>query len=222
MSKSGIEVFQDLTLASGKGDLTSIRTSLINHQTPGWVHDPDQESDLRKYSSGDEDIIQFRYVGSDLPQASLTLWARESGYAVTNIVPSKRGQLSVSEYNALLQNFVGQVVQPAQSEVGFVQSLTDPVRKLDSWISQGAAEALRRFSALANKSTTNSHPNDSERWEQFVVAVHLEEGQPLGTDILMQWLVEIDGWDEQSAQKLAIDYEKGLSLLETYDRLTKG
>jgi len=121
-----------------------------------------------------------------------------------------------------LRDFVGQVVQPAQSEVGFDQSLSDPVRKLDSWISQGAAEALRRFSALANKSTTNSHPNDSERWEQFVVAVHLEEGPPLGTDILMQWLVEIDGWDEQSAQKLAIDYEKGLSLLETYDRLTKG
>jgi len=38
----------------------------------------------------------------------------------------------------------------------------------------------------------------------------------------MQWLIEIDGWDEQSAQKLAIDYEKGLSLLETYDRLTQG
>ena len=222
MSKSGIEVFQDLILAAGEGDLASIRTSLINHQTPGWVNDADQESDLRKYSSGDEDIIQFRYVGSNLPQASLTLWARESGYAVTNIVPAKQGQLSVSEYNSLLQDFIGQVVQPAQSEVGFVQSLTDPFRKLDSWISEGAAEALRRFSALANKSTTNSHPNDSERWEQFVVAVHLEEGSPLGTDILMQWLVEIDGWDEQSAQKLTIDYEKGLSLLETYDRLTKG
>jgi hypothetical protein len=222
VSKSGIEVFQDLTLASGEGDLTSIRTSLINHQAVGWVHDADQEADLRKYSGSNEDIIQFRYVGSDLPRASLTLWARANGYAVTNIVPAEQGQLSVSEYNSLLRDFVGQVVQPAQSEVGFDQNLSDPVRKLDSWISQGAAEALRRFSALANKSTTNSHPNDSERWEQFVVEVHLEEGPPLGTDILMQWLVEIDGWDEQSAQKLAIDYEKGLSLLETYDRLTKG
>jgi hypothetical protein len=222
VSKLGIAVFQDLTLASAEGNQTSIRTSLIKHQTPDWIHDGDQESDLRKYSGGDEDIIQFRYVGSDLPRASLTLWARENGYAVTNIVPAEQGQLSVSEYNSLLRDFVGQVVQPAQSEVGFDQSLTNPVRKLDSWISQGAAEALRRFSALANKSTTNSHPNDSERWEQFVVAVHLEEGPPLGTDILMQWLVDIGGWDEQSAQKLAIDYEKGLSLLQTYDRLTQG
>ena len=221
MSKSGIAVFQDLTLASAEKDQTSIRTSLINHQTPDWIHDADQETDLRKYSGGNEDIIQFRHVGSGLPRASLTLWARETGYAVTNIVPAEQGQLSVSEYNSLLQGFIDQVVQPAQSEVGFIVSLTDPVRELDSWISPGAAEALRRFSVLANKSTTNSHPSDAERWEQFVVAVYLQ-GQPLGTDILMQWLIEIDGWDEQSAQKLAIDYENGLSLLETYDRLTQG
>jgi len=77
-------------------------------------------------------------------------------------VPAEQGELSVSEYNSLLQGFVDQVVQPAQSEVGFVVSLTDPVRELDSWISPAAAEALRRFSVLANKSTTNSHPSDAQ------------------------------------------------------------
>ncbi|ABA06081.1 hypothetical protein Nwi_2828 [Nitrobacter winogradskyi Nb-255] len=221
MSTQGIEAFQDLTLAPAQGDLNAIRTCLVNHQTPDWVHDADQETELRKYSGGDEDIIQFRYVGSDRPMAALTLWQRENGYAVTNIVPAEQGQLSVSEYNALLQDFVRKVVQPAQREFEFNVNITEPVRQLDSWISKGAAESLRRFSVLANKSTTNSHPNDAERWEQFVVAVHLG-GPPLGTDILIQWLVEIDGWDEQSAQKLAIDYEKGISLLETYDRLTRG
>lgn len=221
MSKSGIEVFQDMALASTAGDLPAVRAALINRQTPNWLHDSDQEAELRKYSGGDEDIVQFRYVGSALPKASLTLWQRKNEYSVTNIVPAEQGQLAVSAYNSLLQDFVDQLVKPAQSEVQFDLRLSDPVRKIDSWISAGAAEALRRFSVLANKSTTNSHPNDAERWEQFVVSVHLG-GEPLSTDILMQWLVEIDGWDERSASKLAIDYEKGLSLLATYDRLTQG
>ncbi len=71
MSKLGIEVFQDLTLASAEGDLSSTRAALINHQTCDWVRDSDQEADMRKHTLGGDDIILFRYVGADLPRACL-------------------------------------------------------------------------------------------------------------------------------------------------------
>lgn len=221
MSKKGIEVFQDLLLHTKSGDLGSIRTALVKNQTAEWQHSAGSEAELLKYSGSKEDIIQFVHDSNGLPRAGLTLWERESGYAVTNIVPAEKSELSVIEYNALLQDFVRQVVQPAQTEAGFFVKITGSVRGLDTWISKESAVLLQRFSALANKSTTNSHPSDGKRWEQFVISVHLE-GARLGTDILIQWLIEIDGWDERSSSKLAIDYEKGLSLLATYDSFAKG
>lgn len=220
MPLTGILVFQDLTLVPAEGKLEAIRGSLLSNQTNVWLHDASQEAVLQRYSGESEDIIQFRYEGSDLPQASLTLWQRDNSYTITNIVPSKQSMLRIAEYNSLVQDFVDNVVKPAKAQNNFLITVTEPVRQLDSWISKGAADALRRFSVLANKSTTNSHPSDAERWEEFVVAIY-RENTKLDTDVFVQWLVEIDGWDEISAQKLAIDYEKGLSLLETYDRLSR-
>lgn len=217
MTKAGIEVFQDLTLVPGPGAAGEIRTALLGQPNDIWQHSPDTEADIRSHASG-ADVIQFIYQGTEFPKAGLTLWERDGRYAVTNIVPADIRELDVSQYNALLQDFVRHVVEPSQAEAGFTLELTEPVRALDTWISAEAAEALRRFSALANKSTTNSHPMDANRWEEFVVAVHRED-ERLNTEVLRQWLVEIDGWDDRSASKLVIDYEKGLSLLRTYDRL---
>ena len=99
--------------------------------------------------------------------------------------------------------------------------LTDNVCSLNTWTSNEATAALRRFSALANKGTTNSHPNDRERWEVFVIEAH-RNGDSLPVDILMQWLIEVDGWDETSANKLAIQFEQGISLLGAYDTILRG
>lgn len=216
MPPKGIAVFQDLKLVPVEGNLGAVRKSLVDNQTQNWVHDVQTEEKLLRHSLQSDDVIQFSYKGLDKPQATLTLWQQGNGYAVTNIVPLEKSQLNVEEYNLLLQDFVDSLVKPAQAQIKI--EITEPVRQLDSWISKNAADALRRFSTAANKSTTNSHPSDAKRWETFVVAVYLGKAR-LSTDTLTQWLVEIDGWDEQSAQDLAIDYEKGLSLLETYDRL---
>ena len=172
-----IEVFQHLVLTAGAEGLPAIRASLIKHQTTDWVHDANWEAELQKYSESDEeDIILFRYGGTKLPQARLALWERADGYKVTNIVPTNKRELSIAEYNSLLQDFAREVVHPAQSEGDFEVELTDPVCGLENWVSKETAEALQQFSALANKSSTNSYesyPDDAKRWEQFVVRVHL-------------------------------------------------
>lgn len=223
MAQAGIEVFRDLSVRSDQIPLDEIRASLLAVETQAWLHNEDQEANLKKHAVGmrDEDILVFEYAGDELPKATLTLWQRGDSYKVTNIVPAEVSELGVQLYNDLLVCFVDEVIEQAEVRDQLSLDLTDNVRGLNTWTSGEAAEALRRFSALANKSTTNSHPNDRERWEIFVIEAH-RNGDSLPADILMQWLIEVDGWDETSANKLAIEFEQGISLLGAYDANLRG
>lgn len=223
MAQAGIEVFRDLAISSDQIPLDEIRASFLGVETHEWVHNGEQEARLKDYAVGkrEEDIIVFEYSGDTLPRALLTLWQRANAYTVTNIVPAEVGELGVKLYNDLLVCFVAEVVDKASVRDRLAIALTDDVRGLNTWTSDEAADALRRFSALANKSTTNSHPKDRERWEEFVIEAH-RNGDNLPVDILMQWLIEVDGWDETSANKLAIEFEQGISLLGAYDANLRG
>lgn len=218
MAQAGIEVFRDLSVRSDDIRLGEIRASFLAVENQAWVHNADQEANLKDHAVGlsQEDIIVFEYAGDNLPKASLTLWQRDASYKVTNIVPAEVSELGVKLYNDLLVSFVAEVIDKAKVRDQLSLELTDDVRSLNTWTNDEAAKALRRFSALANKSTTNSHPNDRGRWEIFVIEAH-RNGDSLPADILMQWLVEVDGWDETSANKLAIEFEQGISLLGAYD-----
>lgn len=219
--REGIQVFQDLSITSKTLNDQDIRDRLITRQTNAWVHSPALEANLRGAVGDGESIIVFEYIGESLPKAELTLWKTNDSFDVTNIVPVEASQLKKAQYNALLQDFVSSVAVPASADNELVLEITDDVRAIESWISDEAARCLRRFSLGANKSTTNTHPSDSARWEAFVIEVHLG-GRPLSTDVLIQWLIEFDGWDESAATKLAIDYENGLSLLGAYDAYPRG
>lgn len=223
MTQAGIEVFRDLTVSSDQVSLDEIRASLLGVETQEWIHNEEQESNLKDYAVGmrQEDILVFEYAGENLPKAALTLWQHGNSYSVTNIVPAEVGELGVRLYNDLLVCFVTEIVDKAEVRDQLTLELTDDLRGLNTWTSDEAADALRRFSALANKSTTNSHPNDRERWEEFVIEVH-RNGDNLPVDILMQWLIDVDGWDETSASKLAIEFEQGISLLGAYDANLRG
>lgn len=223
MAQEGIEVFRDLIISSEQIPLNEVRASLLGVDTQEWVRDGEQEARLRNHAvgMGQEDIIVFEYTGDKLPKATLTLWQRANSYKVTNIVPAEVGELGTKLYNDLLVCFVTEVIDKAEVRDQLALDLTDNVRSLNTWTSNEATVALRRFSALANKSTTNSHPNDRERWEVFVIEAH-RNGDSLPVDILMQWLIEVDGWDETSANKLAIQFEQGISLLGAYDAILRG
>ena len=100
---------------------------------------------------------------------------------------------------------------------GFEIEVTSNRQSLDDWLSVEAAAALRRFSVLANKSTGSSHPSDRERWVAFLIKAHQDE-RSFNSDLLMRWLVEVEGWPEEVADKLASQYEFGLDLLDQYDQ----
>jgi hypothetical protein len=83
---------------------------------------------------------------------------------------------------------------------------------LEDWMSGATAEKLRQFSETPNKSTGASHPNDRERWNDFVLSAHREQSR-LDPSTLQHWLMEAEDWPPEVAEQLAIEYAYGRELL---------
>lgn len=215
--QNSIEVFQDLVLRPGSGGLSAIRLSLIAHVMGLWSHAPEAEQTLKRNTVLDGDVIAFqRKADASLPAAGLTLWSRADGYEVSNIVPREVGQLGYTRYNALLQEFVALIAQPAAEASDFLVEVTSGNQSLEDVASPEVAAALRQFSGAANKSTGSTHPADRRRWMRFLILAH-RSGRDLTADFVARWLREVDGWDDESAHNLSIQFEFAQDVLQAYD-----
>jgi len=216
-----IEVFQDMAIRGPITRRPELRAALISAAVDPWQVDLDRSAEITRSAASwsSEDVILFHCgTGEDHPAASLTLWGTDDGYYVPNIVPQEFGSLTFAQYNAVLADFIARVAGPVVGNFGFTISTTKPRQAVDDWLSPEAAVKLRRFSGAANKSTGASHPSDERRWFDFVVAAYRARGEELGADTLARWLHEAEGWDQDSAHKLAGDFEKSLALLAYYDQ----
>ncbi|SDR31292.1 hypothetical protein SAMN05519103_01927 [Rhizobiales bacterium GAS113] len=208
-----LEVFQDLMIRGPSERRTELRQALLDHVVAPWLM-----SEERPKPAGIEgEFLRFqRQVGDGLPEAALVLWSQPEGYKVSNIVPTEFSQLTYAQYNAVLQDFVQRIAEPAAREVDFEVKTTPSHQSIEDWLSPAAAKALRTFSVCANKSSGSTHPADRERWFQFLIQAHKSAGQ-LSTSNLDRWLIEVEGWSEDIAHRLVIQYEFGLDLLSEYD-----
>jgi hypothetical protein len=191
----------------------------LRQETP-WHRNEERESDITKRAIGAtsdaQDVLAFdRNKSEGLEAATLVLWGQSDGYRVTNIVPSTVGDLGYSKYNALLQDFE-RIAAPVVRQKGFSSETTANLETIDDWFPPNAAQALQRFSTAANKSTGSSHPLDRERWFQFLIQAHTDSGR-FDSDLLDRWRIEVEGWSEDIATKLVIEYEFGIELLRKYD-----
>ncbi|RZJ99285.1 MAG: hypothetical protein EOO43_27045 [Flavobacterium sp.] len=139
-------------------------------------------------------------------------------FEIFNIVPSKSGSLTYSEYNEILRLFYHQLLLPAVEQLNLEVELilTEPNKSIDSIAGREIADALKLFSDFANKSTGNSHPMDFDRWVYLVCLAH-RKNSALNTDDLVRWLKE-NGWSEDTSWELGLEYEYSRNLLEYYDK----
>jgi hypothetical protein len=218
MSVTSLEIFQDLYLRT-QSSVDSIRDQLLVHVKAPWRHDVEREQNVKNFTLKSEDVIALiREPFNDIDEAGLILWQTDDGYRVSNIVPRTINELSITKYNAILQDFVARLAQPAATVGGFVVDLTPSQQTLDDWLDAAPAALLRRFSTIAIKSmgTGTGHPKDRSLWFEFLIAAYQTSAR-LDSDCLARWLSEVDGWPSDAAHKLAIDYEFALGLLEQYD-----
>lgn len=210
-SSKPIDVFQDMHLRGPATASAALHRALKDHALAPWRYAAEKEDELREMV--DDQALAFeREATPGFDAASLMLIAASDGMEVANIVPREVGELSYRAYNAILEDFAARVARPAAKTVSFSVDLSSSTLQLETAMPPEVAEALRRFSAAANKSTGASHPRDRDRWFDFIILAHRADAQ-LDAWILGRWLAESEGWPEDGARDLAGEYERARALL---------
>lgn len=220
MSKdqNSLLVFRDLTIR-GAVDKISLLGDAIQERLPAcWKRDLTKEIENAPMFSDSGPLLVFdRDATDDLPAVGVAMLAEGETMSVLNIVPLKKNQLSITEYNAVLVELTEAAIRPASECLGLACELGNDEQAITAWMSEAANKELRRFSRLANHATGSSHPLDQERWFAFLLRCH-QDDCPLDTDILQRYLIEAEGWSSERASDLAIEYEFARGLLKFADR----
>ena len=210
-----IEVFQDLFLICAEKQRAELCEALRSGASSPWRHAGERERELARASPAAPAFLAFdRRSGDGIAASGLTLRERPDGYTVANIVPLENGDLSVSRYNDILNDFLDRIVNPALTDSDVAVKVTPRRQTITDWTSAAAASALHTFSAYANKSTGTGHPADQERWFRFLFAAYDTDSR-LDTDLLGRWLVEVEDWPPEMAEYLADEYRYSMDLLRS-------
>ncbi|BBB59543.1 hypothetical protein UNDKW_1270 [Undibacterium sp. KW1] len=208
-----LDVFQNLFIHRSKSSREELRQNLIDHAVFPWTHVSDEEGEEVEYG---EILLMERAENGKLPGVRIGLWPTVDGYSILNIIPIKTGSINEKIYNEILQEFANLVVFPAIVDGNFSVHISKGYQSIDDWFSPTAVAAFKRFSNAANKSTGASHPLDNARWIAFLIDVHRNR-QSVDSDFFFRWMVEIEGWSEEIAHHLVIQYEFAGVLLQKYD-----
>ena len=182
--------------------------------TGGWVRDRSKDEEMRQY--GDGAWFTFSLTGHEtLPPAFLFITQKDSTGTlyVPNVLSPARDRLNYEEYNQILRSFAEAVLVLLESQSAIEFSLDDMEIDLAKKLPQQVYDCLCLFSQAANKKTGSSHPLDLERWLAFLVVID-ETQVELDSHTLARWLVEVEGWEDEQASRLAEEYEFGRELLQ--------
>lgn len=207
--------FQDLDIEGPSEGLMPLAEQL-EKVLPGkiWQRDPKKEEAMQSASDHSLRAVVFNRTADDiLPAASLSLVVSGGGARVGNIVPVKTGQLTMEQYNAILNDFVTVGIKPIAQALRLKPRLTSAYRQITDWLSAAAVKKLLQFSRAANKATGSAHPSDYKRWLAFILQTHQDRAE-LSAELLVRWLVEVERWPEETAHTLGSEYTFGLDLLE--------
>lgn len=160
--------------------------------------------------------LVFKYTRAQVPYALLWISTRDAErLCISNIVPLVGKRIFADEYNRIAGEFVQDILEPLCRGIGCDIKFGPEERTVETELSAKTLKALKRFLDLANPSTGNSHPEDSRRWNDFVIQSHQDQSI-ISHDVFMEHLTDRE-WDEDIADDLYSDYESGLSLLTRYD-----
>lgn len=223
-------VYKELSFVGDKKALDILFSSIYKFYPQKWIKP--------KVSRMFERYIVAEYIGDEAPHAEVTIYYGEDtwrqGYVkVGNVVPIDKNQLTVEEYNAVLDLFYKDIVVPyslVHEEINIVGPTSDQFKPLD-YITPEALRKLELFCNGANKSTGSSHPCDEERWYDFICQT-VDDNMIFDSDTLYKFLCDEDywgkkeddflgvmghfAWGEDMAAELASEYENYVAILQYY------
>jgi hypothetical protein len=210
-----MRVFRELTVDLDSVPVAQFISALEKRSSAGWRRDVAMEQRL----SGSDRWLCFVLEGRpELSPVHLFLAQKAPDRLfVSNVISERKSALSYDTYNEILKSFCDNVVFPAANETGVQVDLSPDVVTLEDLAPREVAEKLRRFSASANKASGGAHPQDQQRWVDFITEAHARPSG-LTREFLFRWLHEEQGWPEDVALELSGEYEFALGVLKDYER----
>jgi hypothetical protein len=216
-----MKVFRELEIRGARSELQKAIKEIENRLDDGWIRKHELEKQMLPLSG---EVYCFSHANTD-ERLVADLWllygdkSTKSSLYVSNIVP-KNGELSIDQYNCVLEEFYEKLLKPVAESLGLEYQLTSDTEDIEDWVSKNwisleTAEKLKKFSRLANKYTGSSHPVDQRRWFDFLIVAH-KKRESLEANTLAQWLVS-EGWLDADADDLSVEYTFARSLLTAYD-----
>ncbi|MEY8847357.1 hypothetical protein AB9K26_00960 [Psychroserpens sp. XS_ASV72] len=169
-----------------------------------------KEKEILCVESPEFDFVEEKIKGA------VWIWDYNGFFEVFNIIPLIGHNLDYDQYNFILNAFNLTFIQNLGKKYEAKIIISEPVKKLINSIGDDAFNALKSFSIGANKTTGNTHPYDFKRWCDFIFIVFRNKIK-LDVDELIFWLEE-NGWDSDMANRLGLEFEYSLNLLENYER----
>lgn len=231
-----MHMFKELIFIGDKPELDNLAKNIYNVFPKNWIK-PKSDQMLKNYILAD-------YIGEEAPHAEVSIYYgketwREGYVKVTNIVPLQKNQLTIDEYNQLLDLFyndIARVYRDTHDGIKVVGPSSDQFDPLD-YISEDALKKLTLFCNLANKSTGASHPCDEERWFDFICQT-VDDGKIFDYDTLFKFLQDEEywgkkengflgvighfAWSEEHAGDLALEYDNYVRILQYYKNTRLG
>lgn len=168
------------------------------------------------------EYLYFDYLGTKMPNARVAMLFHENGTTlnVVNIIPLKKNELDVVEYNQILMAFYNDIMKPFSDDNHQIvvkpptSDEFDPIQV----ISPDALDKLKKFHDCSNRATGATDPRDKRLWLDFLHQT-VADGKMFDTDVLYRFLQDEDywgdeAWDEEVASKLSEEYEQGCEVLE--------
>lgn len=213
-SEPQVQIFRELVIQQAAPHFDDVGAAIEQALADPWSRDHEREAELNESSS--TRYLAFRRASDEtLPGATLYLSPQNNDVYVPNIVPTDIGSLEMGQYNDLLMEFVDRTAQGV-ANLGLEMDIGSDQVDLSSELNPDVYSALKLFSRTSNRSTGSSHPSDRDKWMEFISAL-VDSGYSLSPGLLQEWLVA-DGWPEETAFDLILQFEFGVALLRHANR----
>jgi hypothetical protein len=207
--------FGDLIIHLAADRVPEIAAAIEERLRQPWSRRPESEQDQ---GVGVPAVFQRDEATGQRPVGVWLYGRDDQEIYVSNIVPLGVGSLTHAEYNDALTEFAEEFAIPAAESLGGHATLDVEPYDIAEVIGRDAYSKLMAFSRSSNRSTGTAHPSDKAKWHAFILAVRdVPDHEPPDASRLIEWF-QADGWGDEAAYELGIEYERAMALLDYASR----
>lgn len=214
--------FIELSIKGDKNEMASFVEKLKNYSSDAFIFKEMREDNIIRSSIS----LEFSAKKTiDFKSRVILTW-NEDTLRICNIIPKTVSFLEIEQYNSVLRHFFEDVVSRLVPRTLSVD-ISKEENAMQDLISAPAYKALVLWEESCNKSAPTSHPNDRNRWLDFISELYIN-GDQLSLSDFRNWLIEDKGWyydvdddEDRTFLDLELDIEFGLDLLGYYAKKTR-